>query len=77
MIIYIAGPITGIYDYRDKFAAAEQALIKKGHIPINPAYLPNGLGKTETYMHICHPMINVSDAIYLLDGWENLSLIHI
>ena len=68
MIIYIAGPITGDFDYRTKFKKAERKLVKKGHIIINPSYLPNGL---EEYMGICKAMIEQVDAVYFLDGFEH------
>lgn len=68
MKIYIAGPITGIIDYKQKFMAAEEKVKEMGHIAINPAYLPEGL---RDYMGICKAMIDQADAIILLDGWED------
>lgn len=68
MKIYIAGPITGHLDYRKKFKKAENELIKKGHTVINPAYLPDGL---KDYMPICKAMIDQSDALYMLEGYDN------
>ncbi|CRZ34616.1 uncharacterized protein DUF4406 [Herbinix hemicellulosilytica] len=67
MIIYIAGPITGVIDYKRKFEAAEKMLINMGHIAINPAYLPSGL---KDYMPICKAMIDQADAVYFLTGWQ-------
>ena len=69
MIIYIAGPITGHLDYRKKFKAAEEKLKEMGHTPINPAYLPDGLGNRDDYLHICYSMIDKADGVYLLDNW--------
>ena len=37
MRVYIAGPITGIMDYKEKFIKAEKQLKEMGHIVINPA----------------------------------------
>ena len=71
MKIYISGPITGWEGYEKKFAEAEKALKEQGKIVINPAHLPGGLGDCETYMHVCFPMIDVCDAIVMLDGWKN------
>ena len=70
MKIYISGPITGCEDYEKKFAEAEKALKAQGHIVINPAFLPEGLGDCDTYMDICFPMIYVCDIVVLLEGWE-------
>ena len=49
MKIYIAGPITGVVDYREKFAVAERELAKRGHVVLNPAALPEGLGDHRVY----------------------------
>jgi len=65
MKIYIAGPITGIFNFREKFMAAEEELKAKGHIVLNPSFLPDGL---KDYMPICKAMIDQSDALYMLDG---------
>jgi nucleoside 2-deoxyribosyltransferase len=70
MIIYIAGPISNDPDYKEKFAAAECALTKMGHTVINPAFLPKDLGDCTDYMKICFPMIDASEAVVLLEGWE-------
>ena len=69
MKIYIAGPITGIEDYKGKFEEAEERLGKLGGIVLNPAVLPAGLTQEE-YMRICIPMLNICDTIYMLSGWE-------
>lgn len=68
MRIYIAGPITGKYDYRKKFNAAEQELHKMGHIVINPSHLPAGL---KDYMPICFAMIDQCEAVYFLANWKD------
>ena len=71
MVIYIAGPITGHFDYRNKFKEAEAMISKLGHTVINPSTLPPGLKSNEDYMHICKSMIDVADGVYFLKGWEN------
>lgn len=43
---------------------------KDGHVVLNPATLPKGL-EYEQYMSICFAMIDESDAIYLLDNYED------
>jgi len=70
MKIYIAGPITGTDDFKERFAAAEQHLIDQGAKPMNPAVLPPGYAWGE-YMHICFSMIDVCDAVYFLDNWKD------
>ena len=70
MRIYIAGKVTGDLNYKAKFAEAENKLKAMGHIVMNPAILPDGLGGYEEYMPICFAMINACDAIYLLSDWD-------
>ena len=69
MKIYISGKITGDSDYKAKFARAEEKLKAAGHAVMNPAVLPDGFGYDE-YMSICHAMLDVCDAIYLLTDWR-------
>jgi hypothetical protein len=67
MKVYIAGPITGIFEYKQRFKEAEEKVKGMGHITINPSFLPDGLSN---YMGICYAMIDQADAIYLIDGWK-------
>lgn len=69
-IVYISGPITGVPDYRDKFAAAEKQLLECGFIVINPAKKPEGLSYA-AYMRLSFSEINECDTVYMLPGWEN------
>lgn len=71
MIVYIAGPITGNERYKEQFASAQRQLEMKGHKVLNPAMLPNGLGDCNKYMIICLSMIDVSEFVVMLPGWEN------
>ena len=50
MKIYISGPITGVDDYRKIFGEAEKALIKDGHVVLNPAILPDGFSQMDIMM---------------------------
>lgn len=68
MKIYIAGKITGNEDYRAEFDKAASALLALGHIPLNPAVLPEGM-EPQDYMRICLSMLDSADAIMLLPGW--------
>lgn len=70
MKVYIAGRITGDPRYREKFAEAEAALREVGHIPLNPAVLPEGM-EAEDYMRICTAMLDSADAIGLLGDWTS------
>ena len=71
MVIFISGPMTGYPNYnREAFYAAEKRLTIEGDIVLSPAYLPEGLTDAE-YLHICKAYIDVSEGIYLLEGYEN------
>ena len=67
MVIYIAGPITGVWNYKANFAAAEFKL--RGNIVFNPSLLPEGLPH-EAYMPICYAMMDACDTVYFMHGWE-------
>ena len=66
--IYIAGKITGDVGYREKFAAAEEKLVREGYIVLSPAVLPEGMS-TADYMRICFAMIDVADKVAFLDDF--------
>lgn len=68
MRVYIAGAMTGKFDYKKCFIGAEKRLKELGHIVVNPAYLPEGL---EDYFEINKAMIDQCDAIYVLRGYKN------
>ena len=68
-VVYIAGPITGTRDYKERFLKAEQRLRAEGQIVLNPAALPAGM-PYESYFPICFSMIDVSEQVYFLRGWE-------
>lgn len=73
MRIYISGPITGVQDFKKKFNMAELRL--KAENPnaeiINPTMvvLPESCTH-EDYMRIDFMLLDLADAIYLLNGWE-------
>lgn len=66
-IAYIAGPITGVADYKAKFAAAEAQLEIDGYIVLNPARLPEGM-PYEAYIPICLAMVAAADTLFMLPG---------
>lgn len=70
MKIYIAGPITGTGDYKKRFEAAEKHLRDLGALPMHSAGLPQGFHHGE-YLYICFAMIDVCDAIYFLEDWQD------
>lgn len=68
-IIYLAGPITGIPNYKDRFHAVASALRQCGWQVMNPAELPSGMSE-KAYMDIGLAMVRSADAIMMLDGWN-------
>lgn len=70
MKYYIAGKITNNPNYRQQFAEAEKQLLQEGHHVMNPAALPYGFDY-EDYMTVCFAMIDVCEALYMLDGWTD------
>lgn len=76
MIVYIAGPMTGIKEFNyPAFDAAKTELTSRGILTLNPAdsELLNDTGKPQTwdwYMRHAIRMVTQSDAVCLLPGWE-------
>lgn len=70
MKFYIAGKITDNQNYKQQFEAAQSFLERAGHIVMNPAILPPGFEHHE-YMKICYAMIDVCDAVYFLENWQD------
>lgn len=72
--IYISGAITGTDDYKERFHQAECYLTRKGYEVINPTKLDLILPENtqyEEYMHACMALIELADAVYMLDGWQD------
>ena len=73
MKVYISGAITGTHGYMNRFANAEDELMKWGDTVINPARVNAKLPKNtsyEEYMKMSLCMLDMCDAIYMLNGWE-------
>lgn len=72
MIIYISGAITNNPHFLEEFQKAEEELKAQGYEVINPARTNATLPPLNhsDYMKICLPLIEISDCIYLLKGWE-------
>ena len=69
---YISGPIAGVEDFAENFAAAEEKLRAEGWDVINPARLNDcfpGL-PYGAYMNACLALLPYADAIVMLEGWE-------
>ena len=72
MRIYISGPITNVIDYKEKFARAEHNL--KAKYPdaeiINPTILDKLPLEYDEYMKLDLMLLDMCDAIYMMNGWE-------
>jgi len=73
MRVYIIGPITNNPYAFAEFDQAETRLKKEGHEVINPAALSGVIQFDAThdeYMKICLPLLDLADAVYMIDGWR-------
>lgn len=66
--IYISGQITGITDYKERFAAAAKRIRALGCEPVNPA--ENEADSYKGYLDIGLKQLMECDTIFMLDGWE-------
>lgn len=76
MKIYLSGPITGVENYKENFAAAEREARERlsDWEPeiFNPANIILPKDAThEDYMKICMQKLADCDTIYMLNGWQN------
>lgn len=75
--IYIAGKITGVERcvYHHQFSVKEDVLKARGYIVLNPVALNERLAMQgmpyEDLMKICFSFVDVADAVYMLNGWED------
>ena len=72
MVVYIAGPVTGLPENNRPAFYAAAAMLKSAEgvtAVLNPATLPATL-PDKSYMPICMAMLEQSDAVYMLNGWE-------
>lgn len=74
MKIYISGGITGVKNYKERFARAAAIIEEKGHEAINPcdiqAIFKPGTTSWEQYMMVDKGMLQACAAVYFLPGWE-------
>lgn len=68
-VVYIAGRISGVPEYKEAFARVEEELQSLGLAVLNPARLPSDLGR-ERAMRICMAMIDEADVVYFRPGWN-------
>lgn len=74
MKIYISGPITGIEGYMKKFEEMEKILTSFGYTVVNPARVNAELPEDTTheeYMTTSIAMLNMCDAIFMMEGWRD------
>lgn len=70
--VFLSGPITGIDDYKDKFADAAEVIKALGaNTVFNPAAEIPDDTEYEEAMNICTDRVTTSDCVVVLDGWEN------
>lgn len=73
MKVYISGPVTGTDDYMERFARAERFLCAQGDTAVNPvkvgAQLPADTTHEE-YMKISAAMMDMCEAVFMLEGWQ-------
>lgn len=67
--VYIAGQITGLKNYKDKFNKASKAYSTAGFSVLNPATLPPNMSRSD-YMRICFAMIDTADIVIFLDNFR-------
>lgn len=72
--VYISGKITGTTDFMERFGSAEEKLKFMGYAVLNPAhansYMPEDT-TWEEYMKVSLTLLQMADAIYMLNGWED------
>lgn len=71
-VCYISGPISGVMNYKENFAEAENILFAAGMIAINPAYMPEGL-PYDDYFPTCYAQIGISNALCFLPDYAKSS----
>lgn len=67
--VYLAGPIRGVFDYKERFAETRRFYEQCGFAVLDPSGLPEGMGQAD-YMHICIAMLQSADFVQMLPGWE-------
>lgn len=63
------GTISVSPDEYDHYQRAALRLRADGQTIVSPMVLPDGLSNDD-YVHLCYSLIDVSEAVLFLDGWE-------
>jgi hypothetical protein len=73
MKIYISGPVPANRGcYRHPYLLAEARLKLLGHSPFNPCWMNFNDGwNNDDILSICLTALSVSEAIFMLEGWED------
>jgi len=73
MRVYLSGPISENPDYIEDFFHIEHLLTRQGLEVVNPVRLSDAYSELsyEEYMKIDIMLLDMCDAIYMLDGWKN------
>ena len=66
-VAYIAGAISGVKDYRERFAREERSLRREGYVVLNPARIPEGM-PYRRYLPICLAMVAAAEVVFVLPG---------
>ena len=69
-VVYIAGPITGVANYKEPFEEAAKKIKAMGFIPITPTWQPQGR-QYKHYIDECLSILRDVDAAVFLPGWQN------
>lgn len=71
--VYIAGPVTGTSDYRERFAAAEAEYVSYGYDVVNPVRVLARLPwmDHDECMAVCRTLLPMCDIAHFLKGFEN------
>jgi hypothetical protein len=77
LLVYIAGPITGISDFKARFEQAKVEVAQLGYEPVSPCDIAKDFlddGRPEVWlacMKLDIPALLNCHGIYLLRNWEN------
>jgi nucleoside 2-deoxyribosyltransferase len=75
--VYLSGPITGVENWEHIFRQAGEALERRGYKVFNPLHHQDseapdiGHAAYRHYMALELPEVTKSDAVVVLDGWQN------
>ena len=67
--LYLAGPIPGVPDYKERFAEAERDFSEHYDV-INPARILEGVDDRDC-LPLCLRLIDRADSVVLLPGWRS------